>query len=249
MPRRWSFFPLRNADAGGGSGGGASDAGTGAAADAAGAAAGAATGDAAAAAAAAAGTGDAQASTRPDWMPEDQWDATTGKPKVDVAELVKMKAAQDERAGQVPADAAGYKVELPEGSTYQVKEGDPLLGAFREFAHKEGLTQAQFSGVLALRAKMDADALAAGEAAATAELGKLGDKAPERISTVTQFLSSKLPAAQFEAIKGAVGTAAGVEAVETLMTLAGGQKLPGSGSAASEAVSEEAYFKTLFNSK
>lgn len=246
MNRRWSFLPLRSADAGG-AGGGAADAGAAAAAaDAGSAAAGAATGDAGAAAAvAAAGT---PAPIRPDWLPEDQWDATSGKPKVDVAEALKAHQTAAERAGQVPAEASGYKVVLPEGSALKIDEADPLLAATREWAKAEGLTQKQFEGLLGLRAKMDADFTAAVQAAAQAEVKKLGDKAPERISTVTQFLSSKLPAAQFEAIKGAVQTAAGVEAVETLMTLASGQKLPGGSQPASEAVSEVDYFKSLFKS-
>ncbi|MCG5241392.1 hypothetical protein ACIU1J_27630 [Azospirillum doebereinerae] len=169
----------------------------------------------------------AAAPARPDWLPEDQWDAAAGKPKFDVADLVKAKTTLDERAGQVPADAAGYKVELPEGVSYKVNEADPLLGEFRAWAHKEGLTQAQFTGVLGLRAKMEADMVEAGKEAAKAELGKLGDKAPVRIDTVTQFLSAKLPAAQFEAIRGAVQTAAGVEAIETIMQMVGGPQLPG----------------------
>lgn len=175
------------------------------------------------------------AATRPDWLPEDQWDATAGKPKFDVADLVKAKATLDERAGQVPTDAAGYKVEMPDGSAYKVDEADPLLAEARAWAHKEGLTQAQFNGVLGLRAKMEADALAAGEAAAKAELGKLGDKAPERITTVTQFLETKLPKSQFDAIRSAVQTAAGVEAIETIMQLAGGPKLPGPNAAPGKA--------------
>lgn len=245
MRRLWSFSPLRNADAGGGGGGGGE-------ADAADAAAGAEAGAAAVEAGAGEGAAAAAASelpARPDWLPEDQWDATTGKPKLDIAAAIKAKTALDERAGQVPADAAGYKIELPEGSTYQVDEADPLLAAAREWAAKEGLTQGQFNGVLALRARMEADANAAWEVAAAAELGKLGDNGPARIDTVTQFLSAKLPKAQFEAVHGVIQSAAGVEAIETIMTLAGGPHLPGGAGGGSDAVSELDYFKNLFGSK
>ena len=247
MLRRWTFLPLRNAETGGGTGtateAGATTANTETTA-------GTETTTTTTAAT------QATASVRPDWLPEDQWDATAGKPKFDLGELVKAKATLDERAGQVPADAAAYKVELPadlklpEGLNFEVKEGDPLLTEFRAFAHANGLTQAQFSGVLALRAKMDAMAHEQATAAMQAEVKSLGDKAQERIDGATTFLRSKLPADQFDALKGAITSAKGVEAVETLMKLASGPQLPGNGGGpASEAVSTEDYYKKLFNSK
>ncbi len=161
----------------------------------------------------------APVATRPDYIPEAQWDAETGKPKVDIAALL-------QRAGEVPAEAAGYVVDLPADSPVKIDPADPLLAAARDVAKEHGFTQAQFAAMVGLRVKMEAGAIEASNAAAQAELGKLGDKAPERISTVTQFLEAKLPKAQFDAIRGAVTSAAGVEAVESLMQLAGGTKLP-----------------------
>jgi hypothetical protein len=174
------------------------------------------------------------ASARPEWLPGDLWDDAAGKPKVDLGELTALKAQQAERAAQIPTDAAGYKVDLPEGAGFTVDATDPLLSEAQAWAHKEGLTQAQFTGMLALRAKMAqaeaasrAAADAAEQAAIQAEVAKLGDKAPARIDTVTGFLKGKLPAAQFEAIRAATQSAAGVEALENLMALVSGPKLPG----------------------
>lgn len=169
--------------------------------------------------------------TRPDWLPEDQWDATAGKPKFDVAELVTLKAKEAERAALVPADAAGYKVELPADAKITIAEDDPLLGDARTFAKEAGLTQAQFAGMLALRVKMEAAAEAAGEAQARAELAALGSKAQDRITGATTFLRATLPPDQFEALKGAVTSAKAVEAVETLMSKIAGPVIPGSGAA------------------
>ena len=243
MLRRWTFFPLRSPDVGGGSGGGGP--------------APAPTPAPNADPAPAPTPTPAPAPARPDWLPEDQWDATAGKPKFDVAAAVQAHQQATERAGQVPADATAYKAELPadltlpEGLDFQVKEGDPLLTEFRTFAHANGLTQAQFSGILGLRARMDAMAHEAAAAAMQAEVQALGDKATDRIDGATTFLRSKLPADQFDALKGAITSAKGVEAVETLMKLASGPQLPGSGGGgpASEAVSTEDYYKKLFNSK
>lgn len=242
MLRRWTFSPLRNAETGGGTGT-TTEAGTTTAA------AGTTTGTETA-------TTTATAPVRPDWLPEEQWDATAGKPKFDVAAAVQAHQQATERAGQIPADAAAYKVELPadlklpEGMKFEVAEGDPLLSAARTWAHQAGLTQAQFSGLMGLRAQMDAAAQEAAAAAMQAEVQALGDKATDRIDGATTFLRSKLPADQFDALKGAITSAKGVEAVETLMKLASGPQLPGSGGGpASEAVSTEDYYKNLFNSK
>ncbi|MFC5355661.1 capsid assembly protein [Azospirillum himalayense] len=244
MLRRWTFSPLRSPD-GGGSGGG----------------------DHAPAPAPAptpvpsptptpAPTPAPAAPTRPEWLPEDQWDATAGKPKADIAAALKSHQQVTERAGQVPADAAAYKVELPadltlpEGMKFEVADSDPLLAAARSWAHQAGLTQAQFSGLMGLRAQMDAAAHEAAATAMQAEMRALGDKATDRIDGATTFLRARLPADQFDALKGAITTAKGVEAVETLMKLASGPQLPGSGGGpASEAVSTEDYYKNLFNPK
>ncbi|CAO3426686.1 capsid assembly protein [Azospirillum argentinense] len=242
MLRRWTFFPLRNAETGSGTGT-TTETGTSTAAT------GTVTGTETA-------ITTATASVRPDWLPEDQWDATSGKPKADIAAALKSHQQAAERAGQVPADAAAYKVELPadltlpEGVKFEVAENDPLLSAARTWAHQAGLTQDQFSGLMGLRAQMDAAAQEAAATAMQAEVQALGDKAAGRIDGATTFLRSKLPADQFDALKGAITTAKGVEAVETLMKLASGPQLPGSGGGpASESVSTEDYYKNLFNSK
>lgn len=116
--------------------------------------------------------------SRPDWLPEGLWDATAGKPSADLSDLAQRVADADARTAALPKDAAGYQPALPDG--FQAPEGwsvaaaDPALADARAFAHKAGLTQAQFSGVLALKATLDARAAQAQEAALQAEVGKLG---------------------------------------------------------------------------
>lgn len=241
MRRPWSFQPLREAETGGGSGGGAADTGATAAGD------GAAAAETAAAAAASAAA--ASIPARPDFVPENLWDAAAGKPTVDLADLATLKTQHDERAAQVPTDAAGYKVELPEGAKITIAEDDPLLADARAFAKEAGFTQAQFAGMLALRVKMEAAAEAAGEAQAKAEFAALGSKAQDRITGAATFLKAALPADQFEALKGVVTSAKAVEAVETLMSKITGPVIPGSGAhGGAEAMSEIDYFKTMFKS-
>lgn len=218
MRRPWSFQPLRAPD-GGGDGGGAAPPPAPVAVDQ----------PAPVTPPAVEAPAAPVAAARPDWLPEDQWDATAGKPKFDVAELVTLKTQQAERAAQVPADAAGYKVELPADAKITIAEDDPLLGDARTFAKEAGLTQAQFAGMLALRVKMEAAAEAAGEAQAKAELAALGSKAHDRITGATTFLRATLPPEQFEALKGAVTSAKAVEAVETLMSKIAGPIIPGGG--------------------
>lgn len=225
MLRRWSSLPLRNADAGAGSGGGAAEASAAAPAADAGAVAASAT--------------QAAAPPRPDWLPEDQWDATAGKPKFDVSAVLQSHQQAAERAAQVPADPSAYKAELPadlklpEGVKFEPAADDPLLIEARTWAKENGLSQAQFSQLLGLWAKMEVAAHEAATNAAKAEKAALGAKADERIGTVTTFLKT-LPADQFEALKGVVTSAKAVEAIENLMTRVSGQVLPGSGAQSGE---------------
>jgi len=253
MLRRWSFLPFMNADAGGGSGGGAADAGGAAAA-----------GDAGGAAAGDAGGGSAAATvTRPEGLPEDLWDATAGAPKVDdlvkrFGDLAKFKGDHDARLSQRPEKPDAYAADLPkdfqvpQGMEFKVDPADPLLQLGRQIAHEAGLSQDEFTAKLVapyakhLLEQQRAAATAEAERRA-AEVAKLGENASARLDTVTSWLKANLSGEEGEALAGVITSAAAVQAVEKLITLAGGPQVQAGGQGGGgEALSPVEYFKELF---
>jgi hypothetical protein len=90
----------------------------------------------------------ATAPSRPDGLADRYWDAASG---VRMKELVEAANLHDTRAAAIPASADSYQTELP--SDFQMPDGwaidtgDPAWKAGREFAHKTGLSQEQFSGL------------------------------------------------------------------------------------------------------
>jgi hypothetical protein len=153
-------------------------------------------------------------------LPDSFWDEAAG-PKwkellAERDELVAVKAADEARRAGVPASADKYELRLPED--FELPEGvelndkDARLAAFREFAHKEGLSQAQFEKVVAL----DAQRLIADQAmikeAIGAERNKLGQNAIPRVDAVVTFINSaaKTP----EHAKAVAGMLVSAQAVE-----------------------------------
>lgn len=179
----------------------------------------------------------AAAVERPAWAPETAWDQAAGRLDMDklgehVGALSSFKAEQEAKFANRPETADAYKLELPpdwkapDGVEFRLNESDPLLARARALAHAAGMSQSEFSKLVGDYAADQVKAYEAQAAAFSAEMQKLGEKAQTRIDGAAKFLKSKLPAAQFEAIQGAVQTAAGVEAVETLMKIASGPSLP-----------------------
>jgi hypothetical protein len=156
------------------------------------------------------GSGDApQTPARPGYVPEAFWDAEAGSVRETefgqhLTDLAALKDAADARAAAIPAEATGYKLELPE--TVKLPEGaalnleDPLFVAAQSKAHELGLTQAEFSKLAGLvvqgqiqerqqladfrkteRAKLGSNSVARVEAVETALKGRFGDDAQHLI--------------------------------------------------------------------
>ena len=157
-----------------------------------------------------AAAGDApQTPARPGYIPEAFWDADTGAVRETefgqhLTDLVALKEAADARAAAIPAEAAGYKLELPE--TVKLPEGatlnleDPLFVTAQAKAHELKMTQAEFSewaGIVVQsqiqerqdlaafrkseREKLGSNAVARVEAVETALQGRFGDDAKHLI--------------------------------------------------------------------
>src|SRR5262249_13859971 len=79
---------------------------------------------------------------------------------------------------------------LPEGVELTIDQADAALGDLKAWAHKRGLTQADFSDVLSIYAAREARQAAALNAARGAEIAKLGTTGPSRLDAVTTWWRS-----------------------------------------------------------
>jgi hypothetical protein len=112
----------------------------------------------------------------------------------DVATILQTKAAMDLKATQVPADPSGYEpklpesLKLPEGIEFALDASEPAFNDLRAVAKKIGLTQTEFSDILAIHVSREAATEAKVQAAAKAELAKLGSAATMRVTAIDTFI-------------------------------------------------------------
>jgi hypothetical protein len=97
----------------------------------------------------------------------------------DVATILQEKAARDLRATQIPATAEDYQgvlpdtLKLPAGMEFKVDTSEPAFNDLRAVAKKIGLTQSEFSDILAIHASREVANEAMVRTAAQAELRDL----------------------------------------------------------------------------
>lgn len=183
------------------------------------------------------------APVRPAGLPDAFWDAAAGVKVADLVkahgDLAKAKAEADARMAARPAAPDAYALDLPkdfalpQGVEFKIDGNDPLIGMARELAHAAGLDQAGFSALLGRYAATQLDQHKAAEAAYTAELAKLGDKATARMQAAAGWIDGALPKDQADAVKGGQAwTAAFWQGLETLQQKTAALAPPGNGHAA-----------------
>lgn len=107
-----------------------------------------------------------------------------------VANLREQHAADLARRANLPVDANGYKVELPAdfqvppGSEIKIDTNNPAWADARAWAHRNGISQAEFSALAGVYAGQEARQQAQITAARNAEVAKLGVNASQRIEAV-----------------------------------------------------------------
>jgi hypothetical protein len=156
--------------------------------------------------AAAASPAPAAPPARPEWLPENYWDAEKNEIKAPdltatLSDYQKFKADEAARIAATPKTADGYKAELPKEfklpEGYILDDKNPLVGALREAALESGLPQEVFSKVLAKGAAAMATADKAQRDSLTAAMAKrdeqLGAKAGERIEGLKSFFKTVSP--------------------------------------------------------
>jgi hypothetical protein len=195
---------------------------------------------------------------RPDYIPEQFWDAEKGEAKAgDLSAWIKrvseLEAREAERAKGVPEKPEGYAPTLPE--TFKAPEGvevridpnDPLFVEARQFAKEQGLTQAEFSKMLAIEAKRVANEATKLAEARKAQKEALGENGQARIDALDTKLKARLTHDEVGALWAGIATAAQVAAFEKLVGAAtsdgvGGFQQGGSKAPAGQ-LSEEDYQK------
>jgi hypothetical protein len=112
--------------------------------------------------------------------------------------LMERAALEESRKLTTPYDPKGYKLGLPAdfvqppGIEFKFDEADPAVQLAREFAHKNGFSQEQFTGMIAVHAAGELQKLAELKAARDAEAGKLGATGTLRITAIDKFLRAHL---------------------------------------------------------
>jgi hypothetical protein len=112
--------------------------------------------------------------------------------------LIERDALEKSRALTLPQRPEDYKAELPknfktpQGIEFQFNEADPALGLARDFAHRNGLSQAQFSEMAAVYAATKVREIDAFNRASQAEIEKLGAAGTPRVTAVINWLRGTL---------------------------------------------------------
>jgi hypothetical protein len=142
-------------------------------------------------------------------------------------DLAAHKAESDLRKAQVPASANEYKLELPKDLKLPTafalaKENDPRFGpgiaAAREWAHKNQLSQGQFSDLLAIYATTVSHSELMIQNAARAEQEKMGISGPARIDAISMFLRGRYGDTAAMPMIWTLKTASQVEIWENIIT-------------------------------
>lgn len=142
-------------------------------------------------------------------MPEDAWNGG----EIDLEKL-NAHVATIGKDTDIPAAADAYAPPTIEGVSADTIKADPLFGAMAKIAHSQGIGQAKFAE--AIKGYVE-DAIAAEDASAKKQKELLGDKADERLQTVSNWLGASLEADEVTELRGMLTTAKGVNALEKLM--------------------------------
>ncbi|TWA74163.1 hypothetical protein FBZ82_101178 [Azospirillum brasilense] len=179
---------------------------------------------------------------------ESFWDGEKGALKVE--DLAKLVSDDQARRASIPEGPDGYKLELPadfklpDGLTFEQAD-TPLGQSVRAIAHEFGLPQVGLSKLLA--AYVDSQAKEHQQVAAdiAAEQAKLGPNRDARFTAMDGWIKANLPDHHTVLAQRLPVDAGLFQAIEALIARANAG-IPSAHGSGGEAMSEEAYFKSLF---
>jgi hypothetical protein len=147
-----------------------------------------------------------QVAERPEWLPENLWDAQENKP-VDFTTL-------RQNAADMPSSADAYAVPKVEGIDLDAVAQTPFFSTLRQAAFDAGLGQEGFAKIVsdwAEAEKADSDTYF------NEQQAKLGANVETRSSTLSTWLDSNLPKEEAAALRSALSSAEVFTALERLM--------------------------------
>lgn len=164
----------------------------------------------------------ASAPQRPDAVPEQFWNDETGL-MVDefanhAADLQNQVNIYNDAISQVPEEASGYEVGLPEGfevpEGFQFStEGDNRIDALKEWAHKNKLPPSALNDLMAVYVQDQIE----GHAYMQEQQAALGANHASRTANLSVALSSRLAPEEAAALSAGVVSAAAVRGLEKLV--------------------------------
>jgi hypothetical protein len=142
----------------------------------------------------------------------------------ELGEMLQRQAAEDLRKATLPATPAEYRAELPAdlklpgNVEYKFDQSNPSLVAARNWAHQKGLSQSEFSEVLAIYAGHEATQNAILAERSRAEILKAGINAPARVDFVGKWLDGFVGKQNAAPIKATLVTNAHLEMFEAVIS-------------------------------
>lgn len=140
----------------------------------------------------------------------------------EIAGMLDRQSAEDLKRATLPATAADYRPELPEGLTlpggreYKFDANDPTMAAAQNWAHSKGLSQSEFSEVLAIYASHEAQKESVLAEVARAEIAKAGANAGQRVDAIGKWIRGEVGDADAKPILATIVTDAHLRFYEGL---------------------------------
>lgn len=175
----------------------------------------------------------AAAPVRPEGLPDEFWDEATGLKVGEIAAFIRETVAA---RADVPASADAYElkfsddIKIPDGYQVEINKDDPLFKEVAAAAHAGGMPKGAFQKIVDAYAKAQIANQDRFVAEFAAERGKLGENAKARLEAASNWAATNLPKDQAEALLAVTDTAAGVQALETIISLRKDPAVAGSGS-------------------
>ena len=188
----------------------------------------------------------AAAPARPEGLPDTYWDDAVGVKPEAYSRLAELEAAEQARRAGVPESADKYALTLPEpivgldGKPVEFDAADPLAAAVLPVLHDLGIPQEGVSKLLGAFAKQELAAAQAQQEYVAAEQAKLGAAHATRTTAIHNAVTAAIGAEGAEALRRNMSDAAGVIALEQLVS-----KLSGAAISAAPPATPEKPFEGL----
>lgn len=166
---------------------------------------------------------------KPEWMPDQFWDAENGPDLESMAKSYQeLRAKMSSGKHKAPKDG---KYDVASLKDHGVADDDPLLNQFSEFAIENGLSQDQFDQITQMYMSQMSEMMDQIETNKEQEIAKLGPRADKVINSLNTWLgkmssSGTLAPEEVDAITRAASNADFIKALNKIRASYGEQTIP-----------------------